>query len=67
MSVGFSGPHLHLLSKLWSIKSCVEITLQLSIVSSLRVMKPNCFKNQFIKGKEILSSFKAHSQELGCS
>lgn len=58
MSVGFSGPHLHLLSKLWSIKSCVEIAFHCVFFEDHEAKLSQ--KPLFIGDKEILSSFKAY-------
>lgn len=58
MSVGFSGPHLHLLSKLWSIKSCVEIASHCVFFEDHEAKLSQ--KPLFIGDKEILSSFKAY-------
>lgn len=58
MSVGFSGPHLYLLSKLWSIKSCVEIAFHCVFFEDHEAKLSQ--KPLFIGDKEILSSFKAY-------
>lgn len=55
MSVGFSGPHLHLLSKLWSIKTCVEIAFHCVFFEGHEV---KLSQKLFIGDKEILSHLK---------
>lgn len=55
MSVGFSGPHLHLLSKLWSIKTCVEIAFHCVFFEG---HEARLSQKLFIGDKEILRYLK---------